>query len=231
MPSFDRSATVAQIVTENFVAARVFQKHRIDYCCRGTVTVPEACRERALDPEAVYADLEAVLPSGGADGAEDPRALSSAALVARIVDRHHGYLYAALPRIEPLVAKIVTVHGAHNPKLAEVQGTFRELAEALLPHLRQEEEVLFPTLVSRRPDRRIIRAELEAMNADHLAVGALLERMRDAADGFVPPEWGCNTYRVTMQELEALEGDVLRHVHLENHVLMPRFAEATAEAH
>jgi regulator of cell morphogenesis and NO signaling len=231
MPSFDRSATVAQLVTENFVAARVFQKHRIDYCCHGNVTVPEACRERSLDPEAVYADLEAALPSGGGAAAEDPRALSTAALVARIVDRHHGYLYAALPGIEPLVAKIVKVHGAHNPKLADVQAAFRELAEALLPHLRQEEEVLFPALVSRRPDRALIAAELEAMNADHLAVGAVLERIRDAADGFVTPEWGCNTYRVTMQELEALEGDILRHVHLENHVLMPRFAGPAGQAH
>src|SRR5512140_1227089 len=117
MPSFDRSATVAQIVTEHCVAARVFQKHRIDYCCRGNVTIPEACRERALDPEAVFAELEAALPSGAhAAPAEDPRALSTAALVARIVDRHHGYLYRALPFLEPLVAKIVQVHGAHNPK-------------------------------------------------------------------------------------------------------------------
>ena len=40
------------------------------------------------------------------------------------------------------------------------------------------------------------------------------------------PEWGCSSYRVLMSELEALEGDVLRHVHLENHVLMPRFVTA-----
>jgi regulator of cell morphogenesis and NO signaling len=232
MPSFDRSATVAQIVTENFVAARVFQKHRIDYCCHGNVTIPEACRERALDPEAVFADLEAALPSGAAGvAAEDPRELSTAALVARIVDRHHGYLYRALPFLDPLVAKIARVHGAHNPKLAEVQAAFGELAAALLPHMQREEEVLFPSLVARRPDRAIVRAELETMNADHLAVGAILERIRDAAGGFVTPEWGCSTYRVTMQELEALEADVLRHVHLENHVLMPRFAGAAAEAH
>ncbi len=231
MPSFDRSATVAQIVTENFVAGRVFQKHRIDYCCHGNVTVPEACRERSLDPEAVFAELEAALPSGAEAAAEDPRALSTAALVARIVDRHHGYVYRALPSIEPLVAKIVKVHGAHNPKLGEVQAAFGELAEALLPHMRQEEEVLFPALLQRRPDRALVRAELEAMHADHLAVGALLERIRDAADGFATPAWGCNTYRVTMQELEALEDDVLRHVHLENHVLMPRFAGPSPEAH
>ena len=37
-------------------------------------------------------------------------------------------------------------------------------------------------------------------------------------------------YRYTLfAELEVLEGDVLTHVHLENHVLMPRFAAGDAE--
>jgi regulator of cell morphogenesis and NO signaling len=233
MPSFDRSATVARIVTENFVAARVFQKHRIDYCCRGNLTVPEACRDRSLDPEAVFAELETALASGdaAAAGAEDPRALSTASLVARIVDRHHGYLRRQLPALEALLAKIVAVHGARAPGLVAVQADFRELAGALEPHLDREEEVLFPALVARRPDPEVIRGELEAMHADHLAVGALLERIREGADGFVTPEWGCTTYRVTLQELDALERDILRHVHLENHVLMPRFAALAPRTH
>ena len=62
------------------------------------------------------------------------------------------------------------------------------------------------------------------MYEDHVAVGALLGRIRELSDEFATPEWGCNSYRVYMAELAALEEDVLRHVHLENHVLMPRFA-------
>ena len=57
-------------------------------------------------------------------------------------------------------------------------------------------------------------------------MGTLLARMRVLSDGFTTPEWGCRSYRILMGELETLEGDVLRHVHLENHVLMPRFAGA-----
>jgi regulator of cell morphogenesis and NO signaling len=227
MNALDRSATVAQIVTEHAVTARVFQKHRIDFCCHGDVTLDDACRGRSLDPEQVLAELEAALPAGGAE-AEDPRALSTAALVARIVDRHHGYLRRQLPYLGPLVSKVARVHGDRNEKLAEVAEVFRELEESLEPHLDAEEEVLFPALVARRPDAAVVARELSRMHADHLAVGALLERLRSLTDEFAVPAWGCNTYRVVMSELEALEADVLTHVHLENHVLMPRFAAPEA---
>ena len=222
MPLLDRNATVAQIVVEHAVAARVFQKHRIDFCCHGNVSVAEACQERNLDAEAVYAEIEAVIPAGTGDG-EDPRALSNAALIARIVDRHHGYLRRALPGIAPLAAKVAMVHGEHNPKLGPLREAFGALADALAPHIDDEEAILFPALMSRTPDGDVVHGELRRMYEEHLAVGHLLARIRQLADEFTTPDWGCNTYRVLMSELAALEADVLRHVHLENHVLMPRF--------
>ena len=62
------------------------------------------------------------------------------------------------------------------------------------------------------------------MFEEHVAVGRLLTAIHDLSGGFSTPEWGCKTYRVLMHELKALEADVLRHVHLENHVLAPRFS-------
>ena len=228
MLSIDRTATVAQIVTEHAVAARVFQKHGIDFCCRGGVTVPEACRERPIEPEALFAELEATLSAEGDASAHDPRRLSTADLLDLIVERHHGYLRRALPFVVPLAVKIAEVHGQKNAQLAALREVVAEIADALDPHLDQEERVLFPAMRSPRPDAEIIRRELSSMHEDHLAVGAMLARMRELSDGFTTPEWGCRSYRVLMTELETLEGDVLRHVHLENHVLMPRFAGTTA---
>ncbi|MFT3914918.1 MAG: iron-sulfur cluster repair di-iron protein [Anaeromyxobacteraceae bacterium] len=220
----DPSATVAQLVLSHPSLARVFQRRGIDYCCRGGVTVTEACRDRGLDPAAVQAELAAALPAGGEAAAEDPRALSTAALLARIVDRHHGYLRRALPFVEPLAAKVARVHGDREPRLEEVYGVVSALSAALLPHLEEEETMLFPALAARTTDPGVIARELERMLADHLEVGALLGRLRALTDGFVPPAWGCNSYRVLMAELEAVEADTLTHVHLENHVLAPRFA-------
>ncbi len=78
------------------------------------------------------------------------------------------------------------------------------------------------------PEAKVVRDELGAMYEDHVAVGQLLTRIRELSDEFTLPAWGCNTYRVYMAELAALEDDILRHVHLENHVLLPRFAAVGA---
>jgi regulator of cell morphogenesis and NO signaling len=101
-----------------------------------------------------------------------------------------------------------------------------ELADILLPHLDEEEETLFPALVAKDPDLRLVARELKTMRADHDVVGKLLERLRSVSDDFQLPDWACNSYRTLFSELERLEGDVHMHVHLENHVLMPRFASA-----
>ncbi len=47
----------------------------------------------------------------------------------------------------------------------------------------------------------------------------------------MPPEWACNSYRALFSELQALETDVLQHVHLENHALRPRFSTNLAATH
>jgi regulator of cell morphogenesis and NO signaling len=230
MTHLDRSATVARIVTEHPAAARIFQKHGIDYCCHGNVTVPEACLDGRLDLEALFAELEAALAANGAPPEENPSGLSTAALIASIIDRHHGYLRRALPYIAPIMAKVAKVHGPRDANLQHLHDAFRDLATSLGPHLDEEEGVLFPALLARQTDDHIVEAELKRMHQEHLAVGDLLARIRSLANGFTTPEWGCNTYRVLMTELDGLEADTLRHVHLENHVLAPRFGALATQA-
>lgn len=229
--AIDRSATVARIVLDHPETAAVFQSNRIDFCCRGNVSVHEACKGIGKEPEALFAELEtAVGARTGAPVEEDLRTFSTPALLARIVDRHHGYLRSAVPRIEPLLAKVATVHGELNPKLAGVRSGFGDLVAMLGPHLDFEEEVLFPELARPAGPLDGALAHLDAMNAEHLAVGTKLAEIRAFADDFTTPGWGCNSYRALMAELQNLEADILRHVHLENHVLMPRFTGTAAPA-
>lgn len=155
----------------------------------------------------------------------DLRALSSRELVDHVVATHHAYLHHNLPWIAQMATKVARVHGEHNVRLAQLDVVVGELAELLDAHLDDEEEELFPSLLAGRwsADRR--RAELQRMRADHADVGQKLALIRTCADDFTVPEWGCSTYRTLFVELQRLESDTLRHVHLENHLLAPRFAD------
>jgi regulator of cell morphogenesis and NO signaling len=227
--TIDRNASLASIVLAHPATARVFQRHGLDYCCRGDVVLAAACEAKKLGADALVAELEEAVSRRGGAGI-DPRALPTSALVAYVVERHHGYLRENIPPLRFLADKVARVHGEHNAKLVPLARTFHAIADALLPHMDQEEEVLFPAMLAPSPDAGVIARELATMHEDHLAVGTLLGELRAHADEFTTPEWGCTSYRTLMAELEALELDVLTHVHLENHVLMPRFAPKRAAA-
>lgn len=137
--------------------------------------------------------------------------------------KHHEYLRKTLPFVVPLAAKVARVHGEHNPRLRALREVVGALESELLPHLDHEEQQLFPLLLDAHSPRSTVQTELERMRTEHLNVGELLGRLRSESDEFTLPEWACTSYRTLFAELKQLELDVLRHVHLENHVLGPRF--------
>lgn len=221
----DRSATVAQIALDHPPCAQVFHAHRIDFCCRGGLTVEEACAGKGLNARSLFAELDAAV-SERAISAEDPRDMSTAQLIDHIVIHHHTYMRKTLPFVELLARKVARVHGEQNPKLPELATFVTELRQMLEPHLDEEEEALFPALVSAEPDHRRVALELRVMHDDHLRVGEALMCIRTLADDYVAPDWACGSYRALMNELRSIELDTLRHVQIENHVLLPRFAAA-----
>lgn len=222
----DPQQTVANLVLDHSECAAVFQRHRIDFCCRGELTITEAARSKGVELGALTTELTRAIADRRGDRALDPRELSTPRLVAHIVSRHHEYLRRTLPFVGTLASKVGRVHGDHNPKLRDLAAAVEELTSTLVPHLDEEEQSLFPALMARELDRAAVARELGAMQEEHLAVAKLLEQVRAASDDFTLPEWACNSYRTLFAELKQVEEDVFTHVHIENHVLRPRFAAA-----
>jgi regulator of cell morphogenesis and NO signaling len=218
----DPNQQVAQIVIEHPETATIFQRLTIDFCCHGHKRLDEACAEVGYNAIAVLRELDAAI-SARARKADDPRGLSTPALLQYIVTKHHDYLRTALPTVVSLASKVAAVHGMRDARLYDLASAVRELSDAMLPHIDEEEAVLFPAMRAEPPDRMAITGMLEAIESEHQEVGVLLATIREAANDYVEPEWACRTYRTLFSELVRLEADTLRHVHLENHVLAPRF--------
>jgi len=223
MTKVDSTSTVAQMVAEDAALAIVFQQFGIDFCCHGDVSLEDACAERLLDPEAVRNELQRVRERRGAAPPKSLSTLSTADLIDHIKQKHHKYLSETMSPLAFLAAKVAHVHGERNPKLVEMAEVIADFSKAITEHLEKEESTLFPALLQKTPDPSLIRTELRVMFEEHVEVGRTLGRLRKRSDGFSTPAWGCRSYRAFMTELDALETDTLEHVHIENHILMPRF--------
>jgi regulator of cell morphogenesis and NO signaling len=210
---------VAELVLDHSECASVFDRYRIDYCCKGDRTLRTACEERGVDPVRVLDDCELAMRRRE-PGEVDPRSLSTKELITNVIARHHQYLHRTLPFLTTLSNKVAKVHGDRQPALRDLARVFDTLATVLAAHLDDEERNLFPALITQEPGADMLLAN---MLEEHEEVGMMLSVMRAIADDYTCPDWACNSYRTLMAELAHLEADTLRHVHVENHVLRPRF--------
>lgn len=225
--------TVGELVAEDYRRAAVFTALGIDFCCGGRRTVAQACAAAGVDPQRLAEALQEADARKGERGPSAPESWSLGQLVRHIEAEHHTYVRRVLPVLDSWTDKVARVHGGRHPELVEVRQLFTELAAELLRHLGDEEESLFPLLASLDDAEGgdavgsgLPASVLEGLEDDHDHAGSVVRRMRELTNGFSPPEGACATYRATFALLAEFEGDLHRHVHLENNVLFPRAREA-----
>ena len=75
-----------------------------------------------------------------------------------------------------------------------------------------------------------VQNPIRMMEAEHQEVGDGVAAIHEMSQGYQAPDDACSTYRLALQELEAFEQDLHRHIHLENNVLFPKAVELEEEA-
>ncbi|MEQ1905677.1 MAG: iron-sulfur cluster repair di-iron protein [Pirellulaceae bacterium] len=226
---------VGKIVAEQPGVARIFEKHKIDYCCQGATTLIDACKRKKVDLTQVMDEIRQVVSLQNKHDETDWTAAPLAELVRNIVDTHHNFLRTELPRISALVAKVNKVHGENHSELAEVASTFEAMRAELESHMLKEERVLFPA-IDMMEVRQIagsfpfgsVANPIDMMELEHDEVGAALRKLRELTGDFTPSPEACTTWRVMLEALENLEQDIHQHIHKENNILFPRAIELEA---
>jgi regulator of cell morphogenesis and NO signaling len=222
---FSKDQTVAEIVAADYRAAGIFKKYGMDFCCGGKKPVTEACQKHGVNTDSLMEELNFVTaPDSYAN--IDYSKWTPELLVTYIEEMHHNYVKEAIPRIGMFTEKVAMRHGDSQPELIEVHQTFLELGREMLSHMQDEEDRVFPAITqfvkTDNPDMVLIHEMLAELEQEHEQAGALMAKLRALTNGFAPPEWACNTYRVSFAELEAFETDLHKHVHLENNILFPK---------
>lgn len=226
--------TVAELVLENPSLIPAFEHLGIDYCCGGSHSLEDACRDAHVSLDQVTASVNAV-PSLSPD-AESTRDWASASLFEltdHIVERHHGFTRQALARLEELFVEVAAAHAERHPELREMRRVFGGLVEEMLQHMNKEERILFPYVVMledalRRhqpvapPPFGTVNNPVRMMMQEHESAASALREIRKWGADYHLPADACTRWRLLYQSFQELEQDLHRHIHLENNILFPR---------
>ena len=219
------SKKIGDIVTDNFKAAEIFKKYGIDFCCGGNSLLKQACAEKNIDL-AVLAQELTELAEQPADASHNFKEWDLGFLCDYIVNTHHQTVNKLLPQVLAYTRKIADVHGSHHPELLQVATLFSQINDELVPHLKNEEEILFPAIkdalkTGSALSEETIKSEIARMSAEHEFAGNAMDKINKLSDGYRLPQDACNSYMVAFKLLEQFEDDLHIHVHLENNIVYP----------
>jgi regulator of cell morphogenesis and NO signaling len=219
---------LADIVSEHHSSAAVFEKHKLDFCCKGKRTLAQACMEQEIPLDSIEQELAEVItdpekPEPSVFNMMTPKQLSD-----YIVARHHVFVRQAIPQIVYHLDKVYNKHGERYDYVGEVYSLFMKVAAELEQHMLKEEKILFPMMehVDRMTGSQL-SGPIHVMESEHEHAGDLMARIRELTHDYTAPADACTTHRLVLEELRSFEEDLHEHVHLENHLLFPRAVAMT----
>jgi regulator of cell morphogenesis and NO signaling len=218
----------------DYRTADVFRKYDIDFCCGGKWPLEIVCNNKGIETNVVLKELSqiAAQPTPNAIIEFDEWDLDF--LADYILNIHHRYLKKALPEIKAYVDHFLEGHREKFPELSELENIINRFLKEIPPHMKQEEEILFPYIkqiyhawkhresYARLLIRTLRKPVEEVMQKEHESTGKSLHRMREITNNYTPPKKTCLTHKVTFAKLKELDADLVQHIHLENNILFPK---------
>ena len=212
------STTLAELAVTHPAAARVFRRHRLDFCCGGRRPLEEVCSERHLDAGAILAAIAEEDPLVPDQERWDQAPLKS--LVEHIVTVYHARLREQLPSLIAMARRVEVRHGDKASCPRGLADHLDAMHEAVRDHLQKEEQILFPLIVAGMGSRA--GGPVLAMELEHEHHGEDLTETRRLTGDLTPPDEACTTWRALYLGLQQLEQELMEHIHLENNILFRR---------
>ena len=227
------TSTLREIALANPATIRVFERHNLDYCCGGRRALSLVCAEQKLDLDELVRELNS---TGREQSRFDPEKATLTELATYIVNTHHAWVRAELPRLLEMAAKVTAKHGPQHAELKQMLPLVQKLSSEMLDHMAKEEQILFPYVQALEKVQSgegdlphacfpTVAYPIRAMEFEHEAAGALMEEFRALTRGYTLPADTCPTLAGLYAGLEDYERDLHRHAHLENNLLFPRAIE------
>lgn len=210
--------TLAEIALGHASASEVLHRHRLDFCCRGEMTLAEACSRSDVDAESVAAELkeECSQPSLAMDWEKSPLR----ALLEHVQQRYHRDQRLELPRLLAMAHRVERIHAESKAAPHGLHTHLESLLQSLNAHMKKEEQMLFPMLRAGLGTRAYMPVQiLRNENREH---SDALTHTRELCTDFCAPDEACDTWKALYAGLDEFEKALMDHITIENHVLFRR---------
>ena len=235
MITLETKKSIGSFVAEDYRTAAVFQKYKIDFCCKGGKTIEEVCIVKNIPAKQLLNELENTLHNNDKQSI-DFKTWPLDLLIDYIIKKHHRYIEQTAPVLVQYLNKLCKVHGANHPELFKIREEFTASAEELMMHMKKEEGILFPFIVklitARKTNEELIQPgfgsvqnPIQMMMQEHEIEGDRFVKIAELSNNYAPPADACSTYKVAFSLLKEFENDLHYHIHLENNILFPKAVE------
>jgi regulator of cell morphogenesis and NO signaling len=233
----DPSVSVQEVINRDYRTVEVFRKHGIEYCCGGRWSLETAAMMKGLELPELISELQQASRIIHLPGSLPFDKWDISFLADYIVHVHHYYLKKALPEIREILGEFVNSHSEKYPQLVELEKTFTQIYKETLPHLQEEEEIIFPYIrqIAHAFENResyagllvrTLRKPVErVMDHEHRMMEKMLKTMRQLTQNYSAPEDACTSHKVTFSKLKELDNDLVQHLYLEQGILFPKALE------
>ncbi len=203
------------------VNEHIFKQDEIDSCCQDG---DQSFGAGNTIPEDLSSFLEHARPDLEVHDAIALSAdLPTDELVNFILKECHRPLGARLLNLETLIMMVSDSHGDESETrdmVSRLRGGFKELRAAVLEHLLEEEDVLFPWIVSGNGNSAI--EIIDDLKEQHKIIAVKAKTVLAQAAWLLGRRQTCSGQRALHTALEAFVRELAVHINVENHVLYPR---------
>ncbi|HEX2608453.1 MAG TPA: DUF542 domain-containing protein [Flavisolibacter sp.] len=217
------SSTIAQIVKENYLAADVFQRNGLSYCCGGHVDLATACAARGLDHKAIRSQLQATTKPVTLPARLDLARWPVSFVIDYMVHVPHAYLKSFLPEFLKNWSAFVTGHQKKFSGLESLEQLIRKVEAHVSDLLAWETQRFFLEwldILEAPAESRL--SLLKEADSRHQLIEDSFSAIRTATDLYQYPSNACVRHQVLYHQLRELDQVYHQYRQLEQDLLLNR---------
>ena len=224
--------TIDCIINSYPATARILSKHGIDFCSEGHRTLKDACTEAEVSIKRLLREITKASAYRKKE-LSNPSTASVDELTRYIETYHHQFTAETIVFIKTSLNRLVRLHGAKYPELAQIRNPFDEVTGPITVHMQHEEFIVFPYIrdLARKgkkvksPIFRSANSPIAGLINDHMKSAMYLKKLDVLTNHFSPPAGEGTAFRITYAAMRELEKDINTHLRLEDEILFPRAIE------